>query len=81
VRISTRIWGYTLSFVDQDRCKHFLIEVQDGIYRVFGAQARDHRDLNTLIRYHQVTAVSKSGQKLTNAVGEINGNSSMAQFL
>lgn len=53
VRISTRIWGYTLSFVDKDRFKvglgtrssvlsdrslqHFLIDSGDKQYSVFGA--------------------------------------------
>ena len=40
IRISSRIWGYTLSFVDSDRFKHFLVDATDGQYSVFGAQTR-----------------------------------------
>lgn len=40
MRISTRIYGYTLSFVDKERFKHFLIDADDGIYSVFGAHTR-----------------------------------------
>eukprot|EP00052_Salpingoeca_macrocollata_P005338 m.46898 g.46898 ORF g.46898 m.46898 type:complete len:457 (-) comp14816_c1_seq1:31-1401(-) len=82
IRVSTRIWGYTLSFVDAgDKFKHFLVDAADGMYSVFGAQAREHKDLNTLVRFHQAIAVSKSGTKLTKPIGDINGNRSLAQLL
>lgn len=74
IRISTRIWGYTLSFVDSDRPKHFLVDAADGQYSVFGAQTRSHKDLNTLVKFHETIPVSKSGTKLTKALGNVGGN-------
>lgn len=77
VRVSTRIYGYTLSFVDKDRFKHFLIDYTDGQYSVFGgAESRSHPDLSTLIKFHMSIAVSKTGTKLTKAVGDAGGNRS-----
>ena len=75
IRLSTRIWGYTLSFVDSDRAKHFLIDAgEGGGYSVFGAQARTHDSLNTLVQFHTSIPVSKSGTLLTEAVGDPAGN-------
>lgn len=74
IRLSTRIWGYTLTFVDIDRIKHFLIDAADGKYSVFGAQAREHTDLNTLVQFHFSIPVSKSGTMLTEPVGDPAGN-------
>lgn len=78
VRVSTRIFGYTLTFVDKDRFKHFLIDFSDGLYTVFGgAESRAHPDINTLIKFHLSIAVSKTGTKLSKAVGDPNGNKSV----
>eukprot|EP00049_Salpingoeca_infusionum_P027691 m.33778 g.33778 ORF g.33778 m.33778 type:complete len:460 (+) comp9671_c0_seq2:410-1789(+) len=78
VRVSTRIWGYTLSFVDSDRMKHFLVDASDGMYKVFGAQtSRAHNDLMTLISFHMSVPVSKTGTKLTVPVGNPGGNVSI----
>lgn len=74
IRISTRIWGYTLSFVDSDRFKHFLVDAADGQYNVCGAQTRCHKDLNTLVKFHETIPVSKNGTKLTKAIGDAAGN-------
>jgi len=74
IRLSTRIWGYTLSFNDSDRFKHFLIDAADGQYSVFGAQTRSHSDLNSMVQFHGTIPVSKNGTKLTKPVGHPEGN-------
>ena len=52
VRVSMRIWGYTLSFVDIDRCKHFLVDASQGGYNVFGTTRRSHLTLKALVEHH-----------------------------
>ena len=52
VRVSARIWGYTISFMEGGKVKHFLVDVVDGQYTVFSASSRAHADLNTLIAFH-----------------------------
>lgn len=52
VRVSARIWGYTISFQEAGKCKHFLVDVVDGQYTVFSASSRAHSDLNTLVAFH-----------------------------
>lgn len=82
IRISTRIWGYTISFVDNDRAKHFLIDAAEGHYSVYGAQTREHKDLNSLVQFHEKIPVSKSGVKLTKSIGDADGNElSLAAYL
>eukprot|EP00056_Hartaetosiga_gracilis_P014338 m.240325 g.240325 ORF g.240325 m.240325 type:complete len:459 (+) comp14874_c0_seq1:43-1419(+) len=82
IRVSTRIWGYTLSFVDCDRFKHFLIDASEKKYKVFGSQSsRDHADLQTLVSFHQSKAVSKTGTKLTQPIGVLNNNPSVPLLL
>jgi SH2 domain-containing protein 4A len=82
IRISTRIWGYTLSFMDADRPKHFLVDAAEGKYSVYGAQTRSHKDLNTLVSFHESIPVAKSGTKLTKAMGKAGGNEdSLAAYL
>jgi SH2 domain-containing protein 4A len=74
IRLSTRIWGYTLSFNDTDKAKHFLVDAADGQYSVFGAQTRSHTSLNTMVQFHNTIPVSKNGTKLTKPVGDDGGN-------
>ncbi|EDQ84294.1 uncharacterized protein MONBRDRAFT_30425 [Monosiga brevicollis MX1] len=82
LRISTRIWGYTLSFVDSDRYKHFLVDASDGKYSVFGAQSNaTHMSLSRLVAFHKKVAVSKTGTMLTEPVGELQGNASLLQVV
>lgn len=71
VRVSARIFGYTLSFVDTNGFKHFLIDSPDGKYIVCGVQSsRGHKDLNTLIQYHGSIPVSKMGTTLNRPLAD-----------
>lgn len=82
IRLSTRIWGYTLSFNDTDKAKHFLVDAADGQYSVFGAQTRSHTSLATMVQFHASIPVSKNGTKLTQPIGKNGGNTdSLAPLL
>lgn len=74
IRLSTRIWGYTLSFNDTDRYKHFLVDAADGQYSVFGAQTRSHVSLASMVEFHNSIPVSKNGTKLVKPIGSEGGN-------
>lgn len=54
VRVSERVWGYTISYRAEDRCKHFLIDTSDLGYQFFGANQLMHRSLAELINFHKV---------------------------
>lgn len=55
VRISERIWGYTVSYVVGDgNTKHFLIERIPEGYQFLGTNQVVHRHLFDLITYHEV---------------------------
>ncbi|XP_057314771.1 SH2 domain-containing protein 4B-like [Hydractinia symbiolongicarpus] len=64
VRVSERVWGYTVSFKDVGRCKHFLIDTTSSGYQFFGTEQRIHDSLNELIIYHQSNPISVLGQEI-----------------
>ncbi len=82
VRVSGRIWGYTISFVEGGKVKHFLVDVDENkLYTVFSASPRSHPSLDTLISYHAAIPISKRGTLLSTPVGERSGNASMTPLV
>ncbi|XP_070544779.1 SH2 domain-containing protein 4B-like [Ptychodera flava] len=63
VRVSERVWGYTISFMDADRIKHFLIDTSDNTYQFFGANQLAHNSLYELVTYYKNTPISEVGQE------------------
>lgn len=55
VRVSERIWGYTVSYRSEDRCKHFLIDKSDNNYHFFSSNQLEHTTLQDMITYHSVS--------------------------
>lgn len=56
VRVSERVWGYTISYRAADRCKHFLIDTtNDGQYQFFGSNQLVHSKLEDVIEFHKVS--------------------------
>jgi SH2 domain-containing protein 4A len=64
VRVSERVWGYTISFKDIGRCKHFLIDTIHGGYQFFGMEQIVHNSLNELVEYHKRYPISGLGQEV-----------------
>ena len=53
-----------LSFRDEVRCKHFLINAQPGGgYQLLGAVELVHRSLNHLVEYHRCNNISVLGRE------------------
>ncbi|XP_076452292.1 SH2 domain-containing protein 4B-like isoform X2 [Babylonia areolata] len=71
VRVSERVWGYTISYQEQNRCKHFLIDTTDEGYQFIGIDQLVHKSLAELITFHVETPITISGQeKLSKPVGQ-----------
>ena len=71
VRVSERVWGYTISYKDIGRCKHFLVDTIHGGYQFFGMDQLVHRGLNELIAHHKVHPISGLGKEvLLHACGQ-----------
>lgn len=80
-RVSERVWGYTLSYKDALRCKHFLIDASNG-YHFFGTEQKTHQSLNKLINYHKRNPISGLGQEILRiAVGQENSPPDYAELL
>ncbi|XP_060071775.1 SH2 domain-containing protein 4B-like isoform X2 [Ylistrum balloti] len=71
VRVSERVWGYTISYRAEDRCKHFLIDTSDAGYQFFGANQVLHASLHELIEFHKNNPITvMGGEKLRHPVGQ-----------
>lgn len=64
IRVSDKIWGYTVSYKSIEKCKHFLVDASPvssteelkavGPYRFFGAQALAHDSLDNFVQHYRV---------------------------
>uniref|UniRef100_A0A8B9GVQ1 SH2 domain containing 4Ba n=1 Tax=Astyanax mexicanus TaxID=7994 RepID=A0A8B9GVQ1_ASTMX len=54
VRVSERIWGYTLSYRTASGFKHFLIDASGDCYNFLGVDQNRHATLTDLINFHKV---------------------------
>uniref|UniRef100_A0A8C1VNJ1 SH2 domain containing 4Ba n=1 Tax=Cyprinus carpio TaxID=7962 RepID=A0A8C1VNJ1_CYPCA len=54
VRVSDRIWGYTLSYRTASGFKHFLIDASRDYYSFLGVDQNRHATLADLIDFHKV---------------------------
>lgn len=54
VRVSERIWGYTLSYRTSTGFKHFLIDASGDYYSFLGVDQNRHTTLADLIDFHKV---------------------------
>ncbi|XP_067671137.1 SH2 domain-containing protein 4B-like [Haliotis asinina] len=71
VRVSERVWGYTISYRGEDRVKHFLVDTTDGGYQFLGASQIQHSSLADLVGFHKDNAITISGgEKLVYECGQ-----------
>ncbi|XP_034148600.1 LOW QUALITY PROTEIN: SH2 domain-containing protein 4B [Esox lucius] len=64
VRVSDRIWGYTLSYRTVDGFKHFLIDASGDYYSFLGVDQNRHATLADLINFHKEEVITTSGGEL-----------------
>ncbi|CAI5449692.1 unnamed protein product [Caenorhabditis angaria] len=73
VRVSERIWGYTVSYASKDGTyKHFLVEKIPEGYQFLGTNQVVHDQLYDLVLYHETAPITaKGGEVLKWSVGQI----------
>ncbi|XP_063444641.1 SH2 domain-containing protein 4B-like isoform X3 [Mytilus trossulus] len=72
VRVSERVWGYTISYRASDRCKHFLVDTTENGYQFFGTNQIKHETLADLILYHVNHHITVAGKEmLIKPIGQI----------
>ncbi|KAL6056125.1 hypothetical protein STEG23_003063, partial [Scotinomys teguina] len=54
VRVSEKIWGYTLSYRLQRGFKHFLVDASGDFYSFLGVDPNRHATLTDLIDFHKL---------------------------
>uniref|UniRef100_A0A8C2A0H6 SH2 domain containing 4Bb n=1 Tax=Cyprinus carpio TaxID=7962 RepID=A0A8C2A0H6_CYPCA len=64
VRVSERIWGYTLSYRTTSGFKHFLIDASCDYYSFLGVDQNRHATLADLIDFHKEEVITTSGGEL-----------------
>ena len=58
IRLSDKIWGYTISYKCEERIKHFLIDAMNFKKVKFdGNSEKMHKDLHALITFHEVKLI------------------------
>uniref|UniRef100_A0A674GC41 SH2 domain containing 4B n=1 Tax=Taeniopygia guttata TaxID=59729 RepID=A0A674GC41_TAEGU len=53
VRVSEKIWGYALSYRQQNGFKHFLVDASGDFYSFLGVDPNRHPTLTDLIDFHK----------------------------
>ncbi|XP_037394158.1 SH2 domain-containing protein 4B [Pygocentrus nattereri] len=64
VRVSERIWGYTLSYRTATGFKHFLIDASGDYYSFLGVDQNRHATLTDLINFHKEEVITTTGKEL-----------------
>nr|XP_044993066.1 SH2 domain-containing protein 4B isoform X1 [Jaculus jaculus] len=64
VRVSEKIWGYTLSYRLQKGFKHFLVDASGDFYSFLGVDPSRHATLTDLIDFHKEEIITVSGGEL-----------------
>ncbi|XP_072532868.1 SH2 domain-containing protein 4B [Salminus brasiliensis] len=64
VRVSERIWGYTLSYRTASGFKHFLIDASGDSYNFLGVDQNRHATLTDLINFHKEEVITTTGKEL-----------------
>lgn len=81
IRVSESRIGYTLSYREDDRCRHFMIDVlEDGQYIIVG-ENRTHGSLQDLVDFHRRTPILPFNQVLTVACQESSEERNYAELL
>ncbi|KAF1758527.1 hypothetical protein GCK72_014985 [Caenorhabditis remanei] len=72
VRVSERIWGYTVSYAARDGSfKHFLVEKIPEGYQFLGTNQVVHDELFDLVAYHETAPITAKGAEILKwAVGQ-----------
>ncbi|CAI2351034.1 unnamed protein product [Caenorhabditis sp. 36 PRJEB53466] len=72
VRVSERIWGYTVSYAARDGSfKHFLVEKIPEGYQFLGTNQVVHDQLFDLVAYHETAPITAKGAEILKwAVGQ-----------
>ncbi|XP_014862256.1 PREDICTED: hematopoietic SH2 domain-containing protein homolog [Poecilia mexicana] len=70
IRVSESRVGYTLSYREDEHCRHFMIDVlENGQYIIVGDD-RTHRSLQDLVDFHRRNPIMPFNQVLTVACGQ-----------
>uniref|UniRef100_A0AC34PV74 SH2 domain-containing protein n=1 Tax=Panagrolaimus sp. JU765 TaxID=591449 RepID=A0AC34PV74_9BILA len=65
VRVSEKIWGYTISYmIGAGQTKHFLVEVIPEGYQFLGTNQIVHKSLYDLILYHETAPITTKGKEI-----------------
>ncbi|XP_021075364.1 SH2 domain-containing protein 4A [Mus pahari] len=64
IRVSEKTKGYALSYLSEEGCKHFLIDVSGNSYSFLGVDQLQHASLADLVEYHKEEPITSLGKEL-----------------
>jgi SH2 domain-containing protein 4A len=64
VRLTNKIWGYTVSVKTYTSIKHFLIDTESNVYKFIGKHQPEFASLSNLLSYYRVNPVTWIGQEI-----------------
>merc|ERR1712227_1173365 len=71
VRLSDKVWGYTISYTCEERIKPFLVDASKPKKVKFEGNAdKLHKDLTALVAFHSTNPISPAGEILKSPVGQ-----------
>ncbi|XP_029937453.1 SH2 domain-containing protein 7-like [Myripristis murdjan] len=72
IRLSDKTIGYILSYKGNDRCRHFVINQNQGGLFVISGDCQTHRSLADLIEHHKLSPIQPFGECLTSCCDDTN---------
>lgn len=64
VRMSAKLWGYTVSVRTYEGSRHFLVDASSGKYHFLGPKQQKFTSLNKLLEYYKTNPITWEGQEL-----------------
>ncbi|XP_071442589.1 SH2 domain-containing protein 4B-like [Hetaerina americana] len=64
VRVSEKIWGYAITYRENGKCKHYLVDASNEYYKFLGGNHLHHKSLGDLVNYHRLNAITSAGGEI-----------------
>lgn len=64
VRLSAKLWGYTVSVKTYEGSRHFLVDASSGQYNFLGPKQLHFKTMTALLEYYKTNPITWDGQEM-----------------